>query len=78
MRTKYKLSRGSSWKAPVIARHAWYWTFSSLFINDSFTSYHALHHHNQGVVERGTYRFLVKIFLVGEQKVFLEGEQISV
>ena len=52
--------------------------FPACLLMTHLPAYHALHHHNQGVVERGTYRFLVKIFLVGEQKVFLEGEQISV
>lgn len=52
--------------------------FPASLLMTHLPGYHALNHHNQGVVERGTYRLLLKIFLVGEQKVFLEGEQISV
>ena len=52
--------------------------FPACLLMTHLPAYHALHHHNQGVIERGTYRLVVKIFLGGEQKVFVEGEQISV
>ena len=32
-----RISREIPWMAPVITKHDWYWTFCSLFINNSFT-----------------------------------------